>query len=133
MSQTISALAHSMGLRADTLRYYERVGLLHPTERTAAGYRVYDEDAKERLRFIKDAQRMGLRLADIRELLEVRDHGRCPCGHTEVLVDRRLAEVEAEIARLNGVRTQLLDLQRRTSECMEATADEWWCAMEERR
>jgi hypothetical protein len=59
MSQTISALANGMGLRADTLRYYERLGLLHPSERTAAGYRIYDDEAAKRLRFIKDAQHMG--------------------------------------------------------------------------
>jgi DNA-binding transcriptional MerR regulator len=121
-----------MGLRPDTLRYYERVGLLHPTLRTAAGYRVYDDEAAERLRFIKDAQHMGLRLADIKELLDVGDHGRCPCGHTEVLVSKRLAEVEAEVARLKAVRTQLLNLERRNSECMDAPADEWWCAMEQK-
>jgi DNA-binding transcriptional MerR regulator len=102
MSQTISVLAESLGLRADTLRNYERVGLLYPPERTAAGYRIYDDDAADRLRFIKDAQHMGLHLADIKELLDVRDHGRCPCGHTEILVNKRLAEVEADMARLRG-------------------------------
>ena len=62
MAQTISVLAHKFGLRADTLRYYDRVGLLRPAERTASGYRVYDEAAVKRLQFIKSAQRMGLRL-----------------------------------------------------------------------
>ena len=108
------------------------MGLLHPSERTAAGYRIYDDEAAERLRFIKDAHHMGLRLADIKELLDVRDRGRCPCGHTDVLVSKRFNEVEAEITGLEGVRNQLRGLQRRNSECMEATADEWWCAMEQR-
>jgi DNA-binding transcriptional MerR regulator len=129
MSQTISALAGSLGLRADTLRYYERLGLLRPSDRTTAGYRLYDDEAAERLRFIKDAQRMGLRLVDIKELLEVRDRGRCPCGHTETLVSQRVAEVEAEIVQLEALRGHLLDLQRRNNECLAASPDEWWCAM----
>ena len=126
--RTISALAESFGLRADTLRYYERLGLLHPSSRTTSGYRLYDEEATERLRFIKGAQRMGLRLEGIRELLEVRDRG--PCGHTQVLVDRRLDEVESELEQLTAVRAQLLALKKRNADCMDATPKEWSCAMD---
>ncbi len=79
---TISELAGTLGLRADTLRYYERLGLLQPTGRSTAGYRLYDDASAERLRFIKGLQRMGLRLGDIKELLDVRERGLCPCGHT---------------------------------------------------
>jgi MerR family Zn(II)-responsive transcriptional regulator of zntA len=99
---TISELAGSMGLRADTLRYYERIGLLKPAERSDAGYRLYDDASAQRLRFIKGLQRMGLHLGDIKELLDVRDRGGCPCGHTEVLVERRLAEVQAEIQQMEN-------------------------------
>ena len=129
MTTTISSLAESIGLRPDTLRYYERVGLLKPAGRSAAGYRLYDEACAERLRFIKALQRMGLRLRDIKELLDVRDRGSCPCGHTEVLVERRLAEVQAEIEDLEGVRTQLLVLKRRNAECVDATAEDWSCTI----
>jgi DNA-binding transcriptional MerR regulator len=72
---TISTLAASVGISADTLRYYERVGLLEPAGRSDAGYRLYDELSAERLRFIKGLQRMGLHLGDIKELLDVRDRG----------------------------------------------------------
>lgn len=68
-----------MGVRPDTIRYYERAGLLPAPERTAAGHRSYDAGALDRLRFIQGAQRLGLRLADIRTLLTVRDTGTCPC------------------------------------------------------
>jgi len=127
MSQTISVLADSLGLRTDTLRYYERLGLLRPTGRTAAGYRVYDEAATERLQFIKGAQRMGLRLGDIKELLDIRDRGQCPCGHTQLLVERRLGEVKAEIRQLSAIRLQLLDLKKRNESCLDATAGDWSC------
>ncbi len=127
MAHTISVLADRLGLRTDTVRYYERLGLLPPPERSRAGYRLYDEEAGERLLFIKGAQRMGLRLGDIKELLDVRDRGQCPCGHTQTLVRRRLAEVEAEIEQLTAMRGQLLNLKKRNEECLADPVDEWAC------
>lgn len=127
MDQTISVLARRFGVRTDTLRYYDRVGLLRPAGRSSAGYRLYDETAVERLEFIRGGQRMGLRLNDVAELLEVRDRGQCPCGHTEILVQRRLAEVNAEIRRLSAVRRQLALLKKRNEECIEVSPREWSC------
>jgi DNA-binding transcriptional MerR regulator len=129
MSLTISALAGSVGLSADALRYYERLGLLPRAERTAAGYRSYGDDAIQRLTFICAAKRMGLRLADIKELLDVRDRGQCPCGHTRDLVNRRLAEVDAEIEQLSAIRTQLLGLKQRNQDCLDAVDSDWPCAV----
>jgi DNA-binding transcriptional MerR regulator len=129
MTQTISEQAAALGVSPDTLRYYERLGLLPPPPRTAAGYRLYGEEAAERLSFISGAKRMGLRLADIKQLLDVRDRGQCPCGHTKDLVERRLAEVEAEIRQLSAVRTQLLTLRERNEKCFDAAAGEWSCVV----
>lgn len=129
MTHTISAQAAELGVSPDTLRYYERVGLLPPPPRTAAGYRLYGEEAADRLSFISGAKRMGLRLADIKELLDVRDRGQCPCGHTKSLVERRLAEVDAEIQQLTDVRAQLLTLKKRNEECSDAAAREWSCVV----
>jgi DNA-binding transcriptional MerR regulator len=70
MALTVSALAGQAGLSADTVRYYERVGLLPEPARSAAGYRLYDQDAVGRLRLIRGAQRAGLRLREIGELLQ---------------------------------------------------------------
>jgi DNA-binding transcriptional MerR regulator len=86
---TVSALADQAGLSPDTVRYYERVGLLPEPARSAAGYRLYDQAAVGRLRLIKGAQRAGLRLREIGELLQVADQGQCPCGHTETLLRQR--------------------------------------------
>ena len=83
MALTVSALADQAGLSPDTVRYYERVGLLPEPACSAAGYRLYDQAAVGRLRLIKGAQRAGLRLREIGELLQVADRGQCPCGHTE--------------------------------------------------
>jgi DNA-binding transcriptional MerR regulator len=129
MTTTISSLAERVGLRSDTLRYYERLGLLEPTGRSAAGYRLYDEAAAERLQFIKSIQRMGLRLRDVKELLDVRDRGNCPCGHTDTLVERRLGEVNAKIEQLEEVRDRLVGLKRRNRACMDLATEDWYCAV----
>jgi DNA-binding transcriptional MerR regulator len=132
MALTVSALADQVGLSADTVRYYERVGLLPEPARSAAGYRLYDQDAVGRLRLIKGAQRAGLRLREIGELLQVADRGLCPCGHTETLLRQRLAEVRAELDRLRALETELTrllvhDPDPACPEMVTAAAD-WWCA-----
>jgi DNA-binding transcriptional MerR regulator len=129
MTQTISAQAAAVGLSADTLRYYERLGLMPPPPRTSAGYRLYGEEAADRLSFISGAKRMGLRLADIKELLDILDRGQCPCGHTKDLVERRLDEVDAEIRQLSAVRAQLLILKQRNEECFDAAVGDWACVV----
>src|SRR4051794_38060951 len=106
----VGELAEAVGATSDTIRYYERAGLLPPPRRTPAGYRAYDVLAVDRLRFIQGAQRLGLRLADIRDLLSVRDTGSCACGPAEDLLAQRLAEVDAEIARLSALRREMLTM-----------------------
>jgi DNA-binding transcriptional MerR regulator len=132
MALTVSALAQTAGLSADTVRYHERVGLLPAPARSAAGYRLYDRDAVGRLRLIKGAQRAGLRLREIVELLQVADRGQCPCGHTETLLRGRLAEVRAELERLRALEADLTRLLEQPPDppCPEATtaAVAWWCA-----
>jgi DNA-binding transcriptional MerR regulator len=104
----VAELAAAVGVPSDTIRYYERVDLLPAPPRTAAGYRVYDTAAVDRLRFIQGAQRLGLKLRDIRDLLAVRDTGVCPCEPAETLLRRRLADLDAEMARLAALRTEMV-------------------------
>jgi DNA-binding transcriptional MerR regulator len=132
MALTVSALADRVGLSPDTVRYCERVGLLPEPARSAAGYRLYDQAAVGRLRLIKGAQRAGLRLREIGELLQVADRGQCPCGHTETLLRQRLAEVRAELDRLRALEADLIRLLTRQPDpaCPETVtaAADWWCA-----
>lgn len=104
----VGELAKTAGVAPDTVRYYERAGLLPPPARTAGGYRAYDASAVDRLTFIQGAQRLGLRLRDIADLLAVRDTGICPCEPAEALLRRRLADLDAEMARLAALRTQMV-------------------------
>jgi len=103
----VAELAKTVGVSADTVRYYERAGLLAAPARTGSGYRAYDASAVDRLKFIQGAQRLGLRLKDIADLLAVRDTGVCPCEPAEQLLQRRLTEVDEQIARLIALRAEM--------------------------
>jgi DNA-binding transcriptional MerR regulator len=103
----VTDLARATGVRPDTIRYYERVGLLAPPPRTPAGYRMYPPSTAERVRFIQGCRRLGLRLREIADLLAVRDTGVCPCEPAETLLHRRIAELDAELARLGALRETL--------------------------
>ena len=105
---TISDLAARTGLRPDTVRYYERVGLMPEPRRTSGDHRRYDGLAVDRLQFIRGAQRLGLRLHDIRDLLAVRDTGECPCEPAEPLLRSRIAEIDGELDRLQRLRADLV-------------------------
>jgi DNA-binding transcriptional MerR regulator len=107
---TVSKLAEQAGTSADTVRYYERIGLLAEAERSASGYRLYGDEDIERLRFIKRAQRFGLRLEAIGELLEISRMGLCPCGHTRKLLEDRVTELDDEMSSLARLRTDIVSM-----------------------
>src|SRR5689334_16434064 len=107
---TVTEVAASAGVRPDTLRYYERAGLVPAPPRTAGAHRRYPAGTVERLRFIRGAQRLGLRLTEIKDLLAVRDTGVCPCEPAEDLLRRHLAEIDAELARLSQLRAEVVTM-----------------------
>ena len=104
---SIGQVAEAVGVAATALRYYEREGILSPTNRSKAGYRLYDETAVQRLRFVRSAQAVGFTLDDIRALLQVDDES--SCKEVQSLIERRLAEVGAKMADLKRVRAALAD------------------------
>ncbi|MDI3331874.1 MAG: heavy metal-responsive transcriptional regulator [Micrococcus sp.] len=123
----IGELADATGLSTETIRYYEKADLLPPPSRTPAGYRVYGPEAMDRLHFIRGAQRLGLRLEDIRNLLAIRDTGTCPCEPAADFLARRLAEVDAEIRRLEALRTEMTTMLNAlpAGECPQPTPGTW--------
>jgi DNA-binding transcriptional MerR regulator len=124
---TVAALAHSVGVRPDTIRYYERIGLLRAPTRTAADHRRYDADAIDRLWFIHGMKRLGLRLVDIRDLLALRETGTCPCGPAASLLRHRLEQVDAEIAKLIEFRDELAGFVEQIpgEDCPEPVPGTW--------
>ena len=130
-SLTISELARETGLRSDTVRYYERVGLMPVPARTTGAHRRYDGRAVDRLQFIRGAQRLGLRLHDIGQLLAVRDTGVCPCEPAEPLLRERLVEIDAELDRLARLRADLVAMaDRLPSATCPDPAPGTWCPPE---
>ncbi len=128
---TVGQLAARAGVRADTIRYYERAGLLPEPDRTDGDHRRYGPADLDRMLFIRGAQRLGLRLAEIRELLVVRDTGVCPCGPAEVLLRDHIGEIDREIARLTALRAELSGMVAGLSSPSAACPDPvpgTWCA-----
>ncbi|MBI3009485.1 MAG: heavy metal-responsive transcriptional regulator [Candidatus Omnitrophica bacterium] len=109
----IGALAKQVGVPIKTIRYYEDVGLLPKPIRTASGYRLYAPDTTDRLYFIKKAQSLGLRLEDVKEILDLADRGRCPCGHVQHLLKLRLQELNRKIADLHLIERRVAAAIRR--------------------
>jgi DNA-binding transcriptional MerR regulator len=104
---TVAQVAAQCGLRPDTIRYYERIGLLPPAARTTGDHRRYDTSTIDRLLFIRGVQRLDLTLAEIRDLLAVRDTGTCACKPAETLLRRHLDDIDAEMTRLVTLRREL--------------------------
>ena len=109
---TIGELASRAGVNRETIRYYERRRLFPRPACTTAGYRVFPDDAVDRLRFIKHAQALGFTLEEVRELLGLRLDERSSCEQVSARATRKLADVEAKIAALKRIRRVLGRLVR---------------------
>jgi DNA-binding transcriptional MerR regulator len=107
----IGELAQAAGTTTKTLRFYEDQGLLPPAERTQAGYRDYTGDIVARVDFIHRGQAAGLTLAQIRQILDIRDAGEAPCEHVRTLLDTRLADLEQQINQLIALRDSIIQLR----------------------
>src|SRR3954468_15849288 len=109
---TVGALAAQAGVNLQTIRYYERRGLLPRPPRTPSGYRAFPHDSVARVRFIKRAQALGFSLRDARELLDLRQRPSGACSPAQRRARATLADVEAKIRDLQSIRRQLRRLTR---------------------
>ena len=110
MSMKIGEVADRGGVNLQTIRYYEREGLLPPPPRLPSGYRVYSEPTVRRLRFIKRAQELGFTLAEIRELLSLRiDHDR-DRSEVRAIAEAKVADIEEKIRTLGAMKEALVRL-----------------------
>jgi len=119
---TISKLAAAGGVGRETIRYYERKGLLAPPPRSAAGYRHYPPDTVARLRFIRRAQELGFTLAEITDLLGLRIDEVAACGTVEARAREKLVNVEDKIGDLRRISDALTRLVEKC-EAREPTSD----------
>ena len=100
---TIGKLASLTNVSNDTLRYYEHEGLITPTAKSAAGYRLYDQDSARRIRFIKHAQRCGFTLAEIRDLLVLRGRDSACCGDIRTRAIEKKLQIENKIRAMRAM------------------------------
>ncbi|MBI5751576.1 MAG: MerR family transcriptional regulator [Hydrogenophilales bacterium] len=103
----IGDMASLLGMSADTLRYYEKLGLLPRVGRSGAGLREYGERDVSRLRFIQRAQKMGFSLAEIAHLLAMRENPHLARDEVRILTSVKLEEVEARLKELTLLRDEL--------------------------
>lgn len=109
----IGELGKRVGVDPKTVRYYESIGVLPRPPRTPSGARRYGDEDVERLRFVRRARQIGLRLDEIREILALRDRGRRPCDYVIKVASRRVAELDERIAEMDRARGELQRLLRR--------------------
>jgi MerR family copper efflux transcriptional regulator len=107
---SIGTLSRETGVSADTLRYYEREGLLPRPRRSASGYREYGAEAVGRMHFILRAKELGFSLEEIAELLDLSSDAEYGVAGVKERASRRLAEIERQIAYLEGIRARLANL-----------------------
>lgn len=111
---SIGDLARRTGANVQTIRYYERIGLMAEPMRTEGGQRRYDEAALDRLAFIRHGRQLGFSLDSIRDLLGLSDNPNHSCAHIDAIASKQLHEVETRIARLELLRAELA---RMVEEC----------------
>ena len=109
----IGALAERSGCLVETVRYYERIGLLMPPERSSNNYRTYSEQHYERLQFIRHCRVLDMTLDEIRVLLDFRDRPAQSCVGVNELLDKHIGDVVERVAALSALEAQLRDLRSR--------------------
>jgi DNA-binding transcriptional MerR regulator len=103
----IGELSHRVDVPTQTIRYYERLGLLDAPERTESQYRIYSEEAVERLQFIQKAKLYGLSLDEIKQLIKIRVEGVPPCASLKAMVKKHLDELDYHIQEMLAFRQEL--------------------------
>lgn len=123
----IGELGNRADVPAKTIRYYEQIGIMPAPERTASGYRDYDEPALERLQFIRAAQAVSLTLGEIREILAFSDRGDAPCAHVINLMKQKIRTFSEHIRGLELMRDELGALVQKAGEAQDRLGPGGYC------
>jgi DNA-binding transcriptional MerR regulator len=103
----IGELSKATDTNIETIRYYERIGLLHAPDRTSANYRSYSGAHRARLAFVRHSRELGFTIEEIRSLLDLSDHPDRECAEADQIATRHLVQVEAKIAQLEVLHDEL--------------------------
>jgi MerR family copper efflux transcriptional regulator len=116
-------LARLVGISVDTLRHYERVGVLRVPFRTEGNYRLYPRDAVDRVRLVRHALSIGFSLPELAKILGMRDKGGAPCRQVKALLENKLLQVDRQLEELKTLRGQLKMLVKDWHDRLEQTPD----------
>jgi len=116
-------LAKNAGVSTDTLRHYERLGILAKPRRSDGNYRMYSPDSVNRVQLVRRALAIGFSLRELAKILKIRDQGGAPCRHVRAIAEEKLAHIERELANLAAVRDQLRALLTAWDQKLERTPD----------
>jgi MerR family transcriptional regulator, copper efflux regulator len=109
-SMTVGTLARQAGVKIDTIRYYERHGLLPKASRTDSGYRVFTHVSVDRLKFIKEAQALGFTLNEVKQLLALRVSPGMTCNDVRERAEAKLADIQYKVDSLLAMKRALQQL-----------------------
>ena len=124
----IGQLAKAAGVKSDTVRFYERSGLLPAAARTDSGYRTYNEQSLQRLRFIKKAQALGFSLDEVRRIMSMRG-GKATCQCVIGMAEATLSETDIKLRQLRAFRKGLADNLERWKNGSHCKAGAEFCAL----
>jgi MerR family mercuric resistance operon transcriptional regulator len=110
MSLTVGKLAQAAGVGVETIRFYEKRGLVQQPLRRGSGYRVYQPDDVTRIRFIKNAQALGFTLNEIGDLIKLEQDTGSQCSDLQVRADDKIRLIDDKISELNRMRNELVQL-----------------------
>lgn len=119
---TIGRLAKESGVGVETVRFYERKGLIRKPNKRLSGFRRYEADNASRIRFIKRAQELGFTLREVKELLDLNASPRATCADMSKKAEAKIAEVEAKIKDLQRMKRSLKELAEACGESRKAVA-----------
>lgn len=111
----IGALSKQTGCKVETIRYYEKEGLLPAPTRTAGGHRLYTKEMRNRLLFIRRSRQLGFSMDEIRDLLSLVDGNQVSCEHVKSIAEEHLRDIQAKIDDLRKMQRTLSDLAGRCS------------------
>jgi DNA-binding transcriptional MerR regulator len=129
----VADLAKETGVTPATIRYYSRTGLLHAKRDPNNDYRYFSPADVKRVEFIRKAQELGLKIADIKSIFDVVEQGKTPCGKVKTLVRQRLEAVTRQIEELQATRDRIAGAIREWDDRSDLCEEEaWFCPLIEK-
>ncbi|MDJ1174568.1 MerR family DNA-binding protein [Roseofilum capinflatum] len=117
----VGEVSRTLGINPQTLYFYERIGLIPPPERTAAGYRLFSQSDIERLAFIVQVKALGLSLDEIKDILSLKDGRSLTCQAVHERLCKKLNEIEQQIQQLQALHNQLTPLVKYCAQNLDIT------------